>query len=370
MGLTEIKYMSWVNDMDLPLGWVCSLDPGMDQSNFLDAVLSCHRLFGQEITGDSLGARRNLLEGHYDQCTEFHDDRQGQTSADRCLAMAGCGYDHGTDHCWDECREGHDARPGSTSHARCRALPGCAYDEQRDHCWATESYTVIEHEHCADDSWWYDSDGPYYNCAWYSQHKEYCEWYGHGYENFGHTANTACCACKSHFDRRNLEELDGVDLLPKRGFNPTGEVFDGLTTSYSRFGDHKVVLPTILEGVTVARSQCERKAWWNSESFLTRILTCGEGQVVGDFFSNGLDKNGNTAYSLETGFCCDMPDSEGGTVQKKLPLGRERKCVWKDVTKHGGDVRCDKGFALNGLMLDSEGIKLTDIRRLKCCSTN
>ena len=41
---------------------------------------------------------------------------------------------------------------------------------------------------------WYDSDGPSYNCAWYSQNSN-CATYGNSYENFGKTAGTACCAC-------------------------------------------------------------------------------------------------------------------------------------------------------------------------------
>lgn len=41
---------------------------------------------------------------------------------------------------------------------------------------------------------WYDSDGPYYDCDWYSQGIR-CSAYGHGYENDGFTANQACCAC-------------------------------------------------------------------------------------------------------------------------------------------------------------------------------
>ena len=41
---------------------------------------------------------------------------------------------------------------------------------------------------------WYDIDGPYYDCEWYSI-GSYCEFYGDGYANNGVTANMACCAC-------------------------------------------------------------------------------------------------------------------------------------------------------------------------------
>jgi len=41
---------------------------------------------------------------------------------------------------------------------------------------------------------WHDSDGPDYNCEWYSQGSN-CDQYGDSYENDGKTANVACCAC-------------------------------------------------------------------------------------------------------------------------------------------------------------------------------
>jgi len=43
---------------------------------------------------------------------------------------------------------------------------------------------------------WYDSDGPRYDCEWYS-HGSRCASYGNAYRNFGQTANTACCGCKA-----------------------------------------------------------------------------------------------------------------------------------------------------------------------------
>jgi hypothetical protein len=42
---------------------------------------------------------------------------------------------------------------------------------------------------------WYDSDGAVYNCDWYASGSNYCADYGDWYENFGTTANQACCAC-------------------------------------------------------------------------------------------------------------------------------------------------------------------------------
>jgi hypothetical protein len=58
-------------------------------------------------------------------------------------------------------------------------------------------------ESCADvigtgipSSGWYDSSGPECNCDWYMLHDhDVCNMVGDECENFGHTANTACCAC-------------------------------------------------------------------------------------------------------------------------------------------------------------------------------
>merc|ERR1719333_1888039 len=40
----------------------------------------------------------------YTHCTDYHDQRPGATSGDRCLAMGGCCYDQDSDHC-EECPE-------------------------------------------------------------------------------------------------------------------------------------------------------------------------------------------------------------------------------------------------------------------------
>jgi len=49
---------------------------------------------------------------------------------------------------------------------------------------------------CVDDPLeWYDSDGPKYDCEWYGSKFYYCKLYGDYYENFGKTANEACCVC-------------------------------------------------------------------------------------------------------------------------------------------------------------------------------
>ncbi len=45
------------------------------------------------------------------------------------------------------------------------------------------------------ETWWYDIDGPGFNCNWYAQSNR-CRQLGNQFENFGMTANEACCACQ------------------------------------------------------------------------------------------------------------------------------------------------------------------------------
>lgn len=52
---------------------------------------------------------------------------------------------------------------------------------------------------CSEDvDGWFDADGPTFNCSWYSQSAVRCQLHGNSsfLSNFGHTANTACCACE------------------------------------------------------------------------------------------------------------------------------------------------------------------------------
>jgi hypothetical protein len=47
-------------------------------------------------------------------------------------------------------------------------------------------------EQCVDVPGWYDSDGD--DCNFYAEDNN-CQLYGSGFENFGYTANQACCVC-------------------------------------------------------------------------------------------------------------------------------------------------------------------------------
>lgn len=59
---------------------------------------------------------------------------------------------------------------------------------------------------CADIEGWYDSYGPDYNCDWYASNPETaCIEFGAQHQNFGHTANTACCACANVTSTNNAD---------------------------------------------------------------------------------------------------------------------------------------------------------------------
>jgi len=338
----------WAQPATMGVGHLCTLlldDPWADIS---ETKLHCHNYRGAAVPG----GRRILAEGHYDQCTEHHDERPGSSSGARCLAMKGCGYDASTDHCWDECTWGHDSRPGQTSHARCMNMEGCAYDKDTDHCWATSTWSHVPMNTCHSVQGWYDSDGPHYNCAWYTENTNRCYWYGYGYRNFGHTANTACCACRSTI-ANGRRALDADEVQPKRGFIPTGEVFVGIAREFAPAGDSIVETPIFAPELTISESNCEKRDWWvDSENM---ELTCNDGEVIGALFKNGEDDFGNTLYSVEQGYCCQIDPA---------PIS----CNWKSVRTHSTeDWTCGDGSYLNGFKLNENGNQLNNVVQINCC---
>jgi hypothetical protein len=99
---------------------------------------------------------------------------------------------------YDECWETHDEREGETSEEKCYALEGCIYDSEYDHCYS-EWQEWDDHEFNWDDwrsnfelyeGWfldadlsvvfpvWYEEDGLEWNCdyndvCWYFDHDNY-----------------------------------------------------------------------------------------------------------------------------------------------------------------------------------------------------
>jgi len=384
-GLLTSVNCNWVGpDLELSPRWACVVYQRAFGFDECDIGIRCHEIFGNlfpgpwlrrrelivdDLIGDILGGTTvgviggDLKEGHFDQCATFHDTRPGASSEQRCLALEGCGYIQGHDHCFDKCTWEHDSRPGSTSQARCLNLRGCAYDSNTDHCWASESVKEITGEVCHDVPGWYDSDGPQYNCEWYAHHTNQCHWFGSGYSNFGHTANTACCHCRSVVNgRRALDGSfdDGFDTIPKRGFVHTGEVLVGFSREMTQ-GDVLIYKPTAAPPAEseVSESECVERLWWDAETVSSRELSCNEGEAIGALFRSEFDSALNLVYSVEKGYCCQVKSSS--------------TCVTRPISEllgeyEEGSLKCDDGFVLNGFKLDQEGHQLSDIIGLKCCT--
>jgi len=61
----------------------------------------------------------------------------------------------------------------------------------------TVAPTTTEGLVCVDSPGWHDRGGKDFNCGWYSEKPESrCTKYGTRFDNFGMSANAACCACK------------------------------------------------------------------------------------------------------------------------------------------------------------------------------
>lgn len=75
---------------------------------------------------------------------------------------------------------------------------------------------------------WHDTDGPNYNCYWYSQGAN-CETYGHltAYAMYGKTANEACCGCGGGA-RSTGNTLTAVTSTPT--MTPSNSPISSLTT--------------------------------------------------------------------------------------------------------------------------------------------
>lgn len=71
---------------------------------------------------------------------------------------------------------------------------------------------------CWDVQDWYDSDGEEFSCEWYKESSEIrCGKYATYFENFGHTASTACCVCGGgiHVAELFSSNDDGEDVCMK-----------------------------------------------------------------------------------------------------------------------------------------------------------
>merc|ERR1711971_237682 len=65
----------------------------------------------------------------------------------------------------------------------------------REACCVCGGGTNLPPSQCTDVANWYDVDGPYYDCEWYS-HGSRCTQFGNDHSRMGQTAQTACCVCR------------------------------------------------------------------------------------------------------------------------------------------------------------------------------
>jgi len=218
-------------------------------------------------------------------------------------------------------------------------------------CWSSigtqtcnDVHTRIGLVECHDEpTFWYDSDGPYYDCQWYRQDRRRCEWYGHWYQNFGKTANEACCGCRHQYGRRQLEEIEGEDHIPKRGFLFTNEIASGFNVESSEMVAN--------EGVSSTASQCQERSWWDYVSLEHPTLECSAGEAIGAFYKTSLPDV--ETWSVERGYCCAIDASD--------------ECIWKEVDPSAKLMTCDGGYVLSGFKMDDEGYLFSDVEEIKCC---
>ena len=78
---------------------------------------------------------------------------------------------------------------------RSRALNPYDVDDDTGYYYGDDNYSYNDDYRCIDSpSNWHDSDGPEFNCSWYSIGNR-CEEHGDGYAGVdGKTANEACCS--------------------------------------------------------------------------------------------------------------------------------------------------------------------------------
>jgi hypothetical protein len=127
---------------------------------------------------------------------------------------------------------------------------------------------------CEDVVGWHDIDGTTFNCEWYAKANN-CENFGHGYENKGHTANTACCVCK------NAEPI-----------------FDPFVDTLEDTGDDNDTTGTLLSTATVL---CEDDTeWYDQQGPTYNCEWYGENINRCHILGNGYRNFGKTAQEA----CC------------------------------------------------------------------
>jgi len=140
-----------------------------------------------------------------------------------------------------------------------------------------------------------------------------------------------------------LGEIEGEDIIPKRGFLYTNEIASGFKKESSEM--------IAIEGVTSTANKCQERSWWDNVPLDHPILECSAGEAIGAFYKTSLPDT--ETWSVEKGYCCAIDAST--------------ECTWKEVDLSAESMTCDEGYVLSGFKMDDDGFLFSDVQEIKCC---
>lgn len=146
---------------------------------------------------------------------------------------------------------------------------------------------------------WYDSDGPEYNCAFYSQGRN-CEQYGDQYENFGKTANEACCACGG--GKTSCDDTDEPSEAPISAPVPATDSPTKSPAASPSAAPSKAPVPSTAFPSSSPEAGCQDspKNWYDSDGEDYNCLWYGSDPGNCRKYGNSFAREGKTANEA----CC------------------------------------------------------------------
>ena len=159
---------------------------------------------------------------------------------------------------------------------------------------------------CTDTPRWYDIDGSHYNCQWYSQNNR-CRKYGNSYENFGKTANEACCACGG--GSKGGAPSPSPPPSPPSPTPPTG----GLPAKPFNQG-----LNSIIRGADKLPYLFDNKSRYTDNEIFIAVIGIVNGQSVWADLSNNSIKSMSSTFNTVPGPSGDPTNWKYANVFTKL----------------------------------------------------
>jgi len=319
-----------------------------------------------------LGCWNKNLKKEQNKCSEMNR-RDGNSWRDMCESYKGCKYNHyaipASNRCYDGC-------PDTTGEDWCLNHEGCGFDRETWTCFAANtkryrmtSETVLSQDSCVNVRFWWHKGDPWYNCEWYESFPNYyCTMYGHHYQNFGLVANEACCVCKEMLQNRralgsrltrNQEETSIPE--PKVGFLHKGGVLSGVSRKYYKRTDLEYFKPIVKKGLRALEDTCEEFNWWDADThtFENDEILCPGGKAVGTLYqSHIMYGTALEEYSLQKGYCCDIP----ATISDEV-------CEWRPVNQDAlGNYACSEDEVLTGFKMSHFTIDVDHISDIRCCA--